>query len=659
MSTPIFALIIGIDSYKSGSIWNLHSCVDDAERIRRWLLHDLDVPKDQIRLLSDSQASKNNIEDTFMEHLVNNPSIQRDDPILIYFAGHGSRLSAPKDWYPGIRKPRTVEVLCTYDFDSKDEHGRISGISDRSMNAMLRELAAVKGDNITLVLDCCFTPFQTPENLRERSRTRWTPPSRARSEDLWRGLWPGARALPQHSQFGFLEPCPTTHVVVAACSPGHIATEGKEGGRLTANLLYAFSNLTLHRTTYAQLLDHLNHHAGEGQHFVCLGKNKSRVIFNDVPFTVDRQFLSVTSGRGRDLRIEAGKIHGIMEGTEISLHVHNYNCSKNPAFAVAVVLKVYPTWSLARVKPQSQDVQVPRCCWGRIARWNNPQPFRVKLKSSVASLTRVWKLKKDIPLDSTRTLKSSGITIERVEHAKQADISLTVYRRDVVVERNDSSIVGKLGERVVRIEDTNPIKVINDAARFNLHLQTNNPEKPLENATRMEVYSIDADTLSKVGGNLLRDGRAAIHCNYNPIFTVILTNTSKYDLWPYIVSMDPNTYATHMIYPHPEEEEQYAPLPAGGILEIAANWPEPEGDWHSRKHWRGHSGFLKVYFVSASVHLNMFEQSARPPSALGFPSRSSMFMDAASTTSSIHTLVHVWDTILTHVSFIPGFDSSS
>ena len=82
-----------------------------------------------------------------MEHLVNNSSIQRDDPILIYFAGHGSRLSAPKDWYPGIRKPRTVEVLCTYDFDSKDEHGRVSGISDRSMNAMLGELAAVGGDD--------------------------------------------------------------------------------------------------------------------------------------------------------------------------------------------------------------------------------------------------------------------------------------------------------------------------------------------------------------------------------------------------------------------------------------------------------------------------------------------------------------------------------
>lgn len=140
---------------------------------------------------------------------------------------------------------------------------------------------------------------------------------------------------------------------------------------------------------------------------------------------------------------------------------------------------------------------------------------------------------------------------------------------------------------------------------------------------------------------------------------MILTNTSKYDLWPYIISMDPNTYATHMIYPHSEEEEQYAPLPAGGMLEVAANWPEHAGDWHSRKHRRGHSGFLKVYFVSASVHLNMFEQSARPPSALGFPSRSSMFMDAASTTSSIHTLVHVWDTILTYVSFVYAFDPSS
>ncbi|KAF6760314.1 caspase domain-containing protein [Ephemerocybe angulata] len=648
--SPIFALVIGIDSYKSGGIWNLHSCVDDAERIRRWLLHDLDVPKEQICLLTDSHATKENIENAFMDHLVNNPSIQPDDAILIFFAGHGSRINAPRDWYHGVRKPRTVEVLCTYDFDSRDDHGRVAGISDRSMHAMLKQLAEVKGDNISLVLDCCFSPSQTPENIRERSRTRWTPPIKTVPEDLYRGLWPGARAIPQHSQFGFIEPSPTTHVVIAACSPGHIAVEGKEGGRFTANFLDAVSNSTLHQTSYAQLIESMNRHAVDGSQIaVCLGKNKSRVLFNDLPFVVDPQFVSIGSGRG-DLRIEAGSIHGVVEGSEFSIHSHNYRCSKNPSFAVAVVLQTHSTWSLARIK--SQDSYVPRTCWGRIMRWNNPNPFTVIVKSSVATLAKGWKLKKDFPIGSSRTMKATGITVRRVKTEDPADISLTIHRRNIAVERFDT-IVGKLGERVVWLPELNPIKVINDAARFNLHLSHNNPSKPLEKATRVEVFNIDADTLTKVGGNLLRDGRAVIHSNYNAIFTVTLGNSSNLDLWPYLVSMDPSNYSAHIIYPNAdaEEDEHCSPLPAGGTMEIAANWYEPSG-----ANQPVNAGFLKIYLSSTSVSLNnLFKQGAVPPVTLEPPARSSIFMDADSVASSCHTrqtLRHIWDTVTLHISFV-------
>lgn len=615
--------------------------------MRRWLTHDLDVPKEQVCMLTDSHATKEGIENAFMDRLVNNPAIQPDDAIIVFFAGHGSRVNAPRDWYHGVRKPRTVEVICTYDFDSKDEHGRVAGISDRSMHAMLKELAEVKGDNITVILDCCFSPSQTPENIRERSRTRWTPPIKTAPEDLYRGLWPGARARPQHSQFGFIEPCPTTHIVIAACSPGHIAVEGKEGGRLTAGFLHAMSNLTLHHTNYANLLDYMNRQAVDGtQVAVCLGKNKSRVLFNDVPFIVDPQYVSISSARG-DLRVEAGSIHGVMEGSEFSIHPHNYRCSRNPSLAIAVVLRSHSTWSLVRIK--TQESHLPRSCWGRILRWNNPNPFSVKIKSSVVTIAKGWKLKKELPLGSPRTLKTTGITMRRVKTEEPSDISLTLHRKSIAVERFDS-IIGKLGERVVWFPELNPIKVINDAARFHLHLHHNNPEKPLESTTPVEVYNTNADTLTKVGGNLLQNDRAVIHCNYNPIFTVTLRNYSSFDLWPYLVSMDPSNYTASIIYPNTEDDDQYAPLPAGGTLEVAANWPEPTGSHQLKR-----SGFLKVYLASTSVALNMFERSAEPPLELAPPARSSIFMDAASVTSSCQTLLHVWDTILLHLSFVRRF----
>ncbi|KAJ7105146.1 hypothetical protein C8R46DRAFT_1157046, partial [Mycena filopes] len=99
----LFGLIIGIDQYKSGSIWNLESCVDDAKNVQRWLLKDLKVPKDRI-------ATKDNVERSFSSHLIENTNIQRGDAILFYFAGHGSTVRSPE------RHVSSTEVLCTYDF---------------------------------------------------------------------------------------------------------------------------------------------------------------------------------------------------------------------------------------------------------------------------------------------------------------------------------------------------------------------------------------------------------------------------------------------------------------------------------------------------------------------------------------------------------------
>jgi hypothetical protein len=286
-------------------------------------------------------------------------------------------------------------------------------------------------------------------------------------------------------------------------------------------------------------------------------------------------------------------------------------------------------------------------------RWNNPNPLTVKIKSSVATLTKGWKLKKELPLGVSKTLKPTGISVRRVKTAEEAKVSVTMYRRSVVLERHDS-IVGVFGERTLRIPNVNPMKLLNDAAHFSWHLRSTNPEKPLESNTRVQVYSIHPDTLTKVGGNLLRDGSAVIHCNYNPIFTVTLRNSSNFDLWPYLVSFDPSNYNTTMIYPYTEDDDQVAPLPAGGILEIAASWPDSgtaEDSYQAEK-----SGFVKVYLASTSVRLNAFEQCAGPPPALALPRVPSTFMDGASIASSYQNrLLHVWDTILFHVSFIPSF----
>ncbi|KAH6913890.1 caspase domain-containing protein [Coprinopsis sp. MPI-PUGE-AT-0042] len=629
MSAPgaaVFALVIGLDNYKSGSIWNLHYCVDDAKRVEHWLHDTLEVPKENIKVLLDNQATKENIECAFMDHLVNNSSIQHGDAILVYFAGHGSHVPAPRDWYHGMRKQRTVEVLCTYDHDIRDAQGlgRIAGLSDRSVHAMLNDLAEAKGDNIAFIVDSCFNPSQTPENIRERSRTRWTPTAKATGDDLYRGLWPSARADLQQSRFGFLEPSPTNYVVLAACSPGNIAVEGREGGHFTAAFLQAAAAVPLHRTSYVDLFDYVNRTTiEEGQKAVCLGKHKNRLFLDDVPFVVDGRFLAVALCTKREVRVEAGSVHGVIEGCELSLHSHNYRRSQNPPLAIVTVVEAHPTWSLAQLK--SQDFKLPKSCWGRITRWNNEPPFRVKLMASIASVMEIWKLKKEFPTYALRTLRSSGVTTQGVNKKSQADISVTVQRRGIVLERHDA--IGSHGSRVLKLQESDPVKVINEAATFNLHFKTDNPARPLENVVRMDLHDVDSLTLLKVGPNLLNpNGKSIIHPDdsNNLIFHVTIRNGTRLSLWPVILAMDPDTYRTTIIYQPPrdfDEAESEATLfktarpppstlPPGALLSTILTWPSDSRASSATPYKRG---ILKVVLCSSPVgSLSLFDTLYNP-----------------------------------------------
>ncbi|KAF8813856.1 hypothetical protein BYT27DRAFT_7157812 [Phlegmacium glaucopus] len=640
MSTRLFALVIGIDDYKSGNIWNLHSCVEDAKRMKRWLIDGLNVPKDQIRLLLNSQATKQTIEDSFMEHLVNNAAIEKDDAIIVYFAGHGSSLVAPRDWFQEADNTAEVQVICPYDHDTTTTQGRIAGISERSLHALIDDVSSTKGNNVTLILDCCFSPAQTPRNILDRRITRWTRTTKAVPDDLYRGLWTGARGKPHTSHLGFFNPPLTTHVLLAACSLGDKAAEGKEGGKFTTNLIRAMSELPLHRTSYAHLIEHLLQTTPNSQRFVCLGQYKDRTVFNGVPFVIDKRssFATLESDTNR-LRVEVGTIHGIVEGSEFTIHLHNYLYSRNPPIACVVVSELHPTWCYVCIK--SQTSEVPATCWAKVSKWNNHRPFRVNLKSTLTSFVRIWKLGRTIPTKANGFPSKSGLNILRVRHAAQADISLTLGRRSVTVFQHQP-IISEKHHRVVKIEKDG-LEVIDDAARFNLHLFHKNPEYPLQNLIEMELFRLDPLSWTKVDPNILDNGAAILPYEGGAIYQIILQNKSQVDLWPYLVYMDPIRYSITMLY-HPNLSLEGPPLPKQGFLEIGSGKPGSEAlSFALGDHNHLDSGYLKLFLSSTPVTMNLLEQapsfsSLTPPEREGF--------------SVTQSGVQIWDTAIASVTFI-------
>jgi hypothetical protein len=142
----LYGLIIGIDKYKSQEIPDLKGSVGDAQSMMNCLSDIYHVPADHFLFLANDGATRNAIITGFRNHLIQNNDIQRDDAIVVFYAGYGSQVVARKGWAPDGSK---VETICPHDERTLDQRGQeILGIPDRTIDALLRRLASAKGDNI-------------------------------------------------------------------------------------------------------------------------------------------------------------------------------------------------------------------------------------------------------------------------------------------------------------------------------------------------------------------------------------------------------------------------------------------------------------------------------------------------------------------------------
>jgi hypothetical protein len=98
----------------------------------------------QVCLLSDAAATRAAIIGRLQEHLIDNTRITRNDPIVVYFAGKGRRITDPPD-APGM------DLLVPYDYCEE-----VPGISATHFNSLLCDLAYKKGQNIVRCVTLSF-----------------------------------------------------------------------------------------------------------------------------------------------------------------------------------------------------------------------------------------------------------------------------------------------------------------------------------------------------------------------------------------------------------------------------------------------------------------------------------------------------------------------
>ncbi|KAG8825464.1 hypothetical protein FRC17_008636 [Serendipita sp. 399] len=301
MLDNLFALLIGINNYSPKSeLTPLRGSVADVEAVKGYLRETLHVPAENITTLLNTQATRVNIIKG-IQNLANNTEIPPGSPILIYFAGHGSEADAPKSWGPRGTK---VQLIIPYDFHVFKKgvglEGMVRAIPNRTMSALLEDLAQAKGDNIIVILDSCYAGAGT-----QRGRGRSIQVDERIDKDLDREIWSAMEEKKKAVQVervgistGFEYYGDASHVLMAACAPDETAKEINGRGSFTKALLKTITTFGIENMTYDSLIKRLP---------PLLGTHTNGSFYE-------------VETKGHEYVLRAGSIHGVTRGSEFSIH---------------------------------------------------------------------------------------------------------------------------------------------------------------------------------------------------------------------------------------------------------------------------------------------------------------------------------------------------
>jgi len=156
------ALLIGINRYQMlGN--NLRGCINDVTNIRDILIRFYGFKVEDIRVVTDERATKNNIM-IRLKWLVTDS--KAGDKLLFHYSGHGSQI---RDRNGDEVNDRLDELLCPNNMTFDGNY-----ILDDELKSILSKLPS--GVTLDVILDCChsgtgtrdFSPFEQSGNYTAR-----------------------------------------------------------------------------------------------------------------------------------------------------------------------------------------------------------------------------------------------------------------------------------------------------------------------------------------------------------------------------------------------------------------------------------------------------------------------------------------------------------
>ncbi|KAF8526989.1 hypothetical protein BU17DRAFT_82508 [Hysterangium stoloniferum] len=318
----LFAFIVAIDNYKHGEELQLRptGAIIDANNIQTYLNT---VYRLKSVILCNQQATHTSIMGA-LSAIQNNERIQGGDPILIYFAGHGARES-PQDG----KQSGDWHLLLPYDVNIGKTDRYTGAIYHHDLHHILGQVVGKKGNNITVILDACFSHSGT-KGSRELA---W----------CLNPLGPQPPALhPVHPQSH-------TYILIAACGRAETTLGNSEsGGIFTRQFIATLKNNDIRTITYRELSTLLEAlHPDQNPHIV--GGHQGRFLFSLEK--LDASWIPAYKG-AEGYEIAAGEVNGINLTSSFKLRSVGNN-ELGPTFTVT---KVEHNKTVLRLTPDSGDL---------------------------------------------------------------------------------------------------------------------------------------------------------------------------------------------------------------------------------------------------------------------------------------------------------------
>ncbi|MEP0856372.1 caspase family protein [Trichocoleus sp. DQ-U1] len=264
------ALLVGINQYPRGtetrSLPSLQGCVTDVELQRELLIHRFGFHPSDILTLTDSQATRQNIETAFLEHLTEQAAA--GDVVLFHFSGCGSRVRigaeenglrtlgadksslSPESTLGDGERVATAQLTPTV-FNTQNSLVPVDGVlltkgapaNDLLEETLLLLLRSLPTDQVTTVLDTSYTDADTllHGNLRIRS-ARQPLAEQASDEELAFQEQLLLRLKSSREQLNKqYKPGQMPGIVLAAAGPSQLAAEAPWGGFSAGLFTYALT----------------------------------------------------------------------------------------------------------------------------------------------------------------------------------------------------------------------------------------------------------------------------------------------------------------------------------------------------------------------------------------------------------------------------------